>query len=56
MTVFQLMGAGMDGFSLALTILVVSIFLRLAQREDNRASQVWSYLFSGVDLHPGNEP
>ncbi|MDX3877382.1 DUF2142 domain-containing protein [Achromobacter denitrificans] len=44
MTVFQLMGAGMDGFSLALTILVVSIFLRLAQREDNRASQVWSYL------------
>ncbi|MBB1598184.1 hypothetical protein A9973_29385 [Achromobacter sp. UMC46] len=44
MTVFQLMGAGMDGFSLALTILAVSVFLRLAQRVDDRASMVWSYL------------
>lgn len=42
MTVFQLMGAGMDGFSLSLTILAVSIFMRLAG-DDSRDSPKWSY-------------
>lgn len=43
MTVFQLMGAGMDGFSLSLTILAVSIFMRLA-RDDGGDSTKWSYV------------
>ncbi|EFF78314.1 DUF2142 domain-containing protein [Achromobacter piechaudii] len=43
MTVFQLMGAGMDGFSLSLTILAVSIFMRLA-RDESRESGKWSYV------------
>lgn len=43
MTVFQLMGAGMDGFSLSLTILAVSIFMRLA-RDGRPAATSWSYL------------
>lgn len=43
MTVFQLMGAGMDGFSLALTIFAVSVFMRLARSGEERAT-IWSYV------------
>ncbi|MCV6794484.1 DUF2142 domain-containing protein [Achromobacter ruhlandii] len=43
MSVFQFMGAGMDGFSLALTILAVSIFMRLSQEKDD-LDRSWSYL------------
>ncbi|CAB3678539.1 hypothetical protein LMG3458_01480 [Achromobacter deleyi] len=47
MTVFQAMGAAIDGFSLALAILATSIFMRLATKPAER-EVAWSYLLIGL--------